>query len=121
MKKRRRQFYVPRIDSWHWERLTDTFLRVQLKRVDESFAETENALGVMDAQTDELTKLAFTEYRKGTPRLRETIEKIYSEICDERKRVTRIQEELTLVRGRLRSELKHRHSKLTRIEHNVSA
>lgn len=108
MPKKRRQFYIANVDLWRWERLTDTFLKLQLERMQSSYAETENAISVLNEASDKLTQLAFEEYRKGTPRLRETVETAYAEIRGERKRILYVQDRLAQVMDQIKAEVRRR-------------
>lgn len=108
MSKKRRQFYVPNVDFWVWERITDTFLKVQLERCRDSILQTESALNTLDEAVNELQRIVFKEYRTGNTRLKETVETAYAEIRDESKRIIRVQDKLVQVTDRIKAELQFR-------------
>lgn len=107
-KKRLRHFYIPVIDFWRWDQLTDTFLRVQLDRVRGSFSETESLLSTLDERVNELAHVVKNEWSKGTPYLKRQVEDAYAEIKAERKRTLDCQERLVPIIDRIKSELKRR-------------
>jgi hypothetical protein len=107
-KKKPRQFYVPVMDFWRWEQLTDTFLQVQLKRVRASYDETERFLDGLDARGNDLAKFVRENWPNPHGNLRQIVETEAKAIKDERKRVLGVQERIVLVLGRIKSELKTR-------------
>jgi hypothetical protein len=101
----RPQFYVPNITFWQWDRLTRTFLDVQRKRVMESWAETENALGYLDSEVDAIELELRSKWASGSVQVMRAFEVRLKEIRSERKRIEGVRFRLRRVLDRMNAEV----------------
>lgn len=107
-RKKLRLFYIPNIDLWRWERLTDTYLKVQLERVRDSIQQTELTLDALDRRVDDLGEFVRDHSANPPHNFRTLVESEAKAIKEERKRVTGCQERLVLIADRMQSEIHSR-------------
>lgn len=101
----RPNFYIPRIDLWNWRLISFTFVDVQLKRAQESYAQTDNALAILDEDVSKIEQEIKGVWATANVQMMRAFQARLKEVGAERKRIGYVRLKLRGVIDRMNIEI----------------
>jgi len=102
---KKRNFFIPNVDNWRWERIERRYVRQMYDRSTESLVEIEGALAQLDADVSKIEQEIKGVWASANANMMLAFEGRLLDVRLERRRILNIQRKLLGVMDRLRAHL----------------
>lgn len=97
-------FYIPNVDFWKWELISEQFVKLQLARARESYVQIDGAIRLLDVDRANVEREIRSVWAVANVQHMRAYQSRFKEIAKERKRLHYLRMKLETVINRMLSE-----------------